>query len=196
MDKETARNQAATFARQNQNAMLMLYNADTDYIATRCCILNGLFSGFILASESIEKQLKALALFNKKKLSNSHDPFMLKKELQKEVLNKYKSLNKYDSLLKKLSDHYRSRYYDNDMKYETNGASAEELIEFDYLWFELKEMLDIPNIVKFRTKFFVDLFDHSEYSTDVFWITKDNKILQYKKKQLEKEFRDAMSLLY
>jgi hypothetical protein len=42
----------------NQYAM-MIYVATSDYTAARCCILNTLFPGFMLASEAIEKLLKA-----------------------------------------------------------------------------------------------------------------------------------------
>ena len=64
--------------------LMFLYDADQDYVAARCCILNGLFPGFMLASQAVEKFLKALFVFEcKEKVKNIHDPFGLKECLKK-----------------------------------------------------------------------------------------------------------------
>ena len=172
---------------KNKYALMFLYNADQDYVAARCCILNGLFPGFMLASQAVEKFLKALIVFEGKTTKNIHDPFKLK-ECFKKV--KDYDLDRYDSLLKKLSDHYKARYSDNKMDYKTNGASSEELVDIDNLWTSLKEKLPLPNEVKFRTLFFSDLFDESPYWKNKFWIREKNGSLSGRIQLWEKIYKE------
>ena len=172
---------------KNQRALMFLYNADQDYVAARCCILNGLFSGFMLASQAVEKFLKALIVFEGKEAKNIHDPFKLKECLKK--VKDY-NLDRYNDLLKKLSDHYKARYYDNKMDYGTNGASSEELADLDNLWMSLKEKLPFPNEVKFRTRFFSDLFDEYPYWKNKFWIREKNASLSDKIQLWEKTYKE------
>jgi hypothetical protein len=37
--------------------------ATNDYVACRCCLLNGLFPGLRLGAEAVEKYLKAFVLY-------------------------------------------------------------------------------------------------------------------------------------
>ena len=104
------------FARQKQYAMMMFMDAAGDYIACRCCILNALHSGFRLASEAVEKLLKAhifLATGNKTTLrrNDRHNPYLLKQEMNAALRDK--KLDSFDDMLLKLYDHYQSRYFDN-----------------------------------------------------------------------------------
>ncbi|MDP2709299.1 MAG: HEPN domain-containing protein [bacterium] len=174
---------------------MFLYNADTDYEAARCCILNGLFSGYMLASQAIEKSLKALIRLECGKIKieskDRHNPFRLKEMLKKDTV-----LDKYDDLLKKLSDHFKARYYDNEMDYKTKGASSEELADLDNLWMFLKEKLPFPNEVKFRTKFFSDLFDESPYWKNKFWIREKNESLSDKIQLWEKIYKEIQDKPY
>ena len=178
---------------KNQRALMFLYNADQDYVAARCCILNGLFSGFMLASQAVEKFLKALIVFEGKEAKNIHDPFKLKECLKK--VKDY-NLDRYNDLLKKLSDHYKARYYDNKMDYGTNGASSEELADLDNLWMSLKEKLPFPNEVKFRTRFFSDLFDEYPYWKNKFWIREKNASLSDKIQLWEKTYKEIVGKPY
>ncbi len=54
-----SRQDVEDFSRENQYAMMMFMDAGFDYNAARCCVLNALHSGFRLASDSVEKLLKA-----------------------------------------------------------------------------------------------------------------------------------------
>ena len=188
------RDEHQKYCRKNQRTLMFLYNADQDYVAARCCILNGLFPGFVLASQAVEKFLKALFVFEcKEKVKNIHDPFGLK-----ECLKKVKDydLDRYNVLLKKLSDHYKARYSDNKMDYETNGASSEELADLDNLWMSLKEKLPFPNEVKFRTRFFSDLFDEYPYWKNKFWIREKNGSLSDKIQLWEKRYKEIQNKPY
>jgi len=181
------------YCHENQDALMFLYNADTDYEAARCCILNGLFSGFMLASQAVEKFLKALIVFKCKKVKNIHDPFKLKECLKK--VENY-DIDRYDDLLKKLSDHYKARYYNNKADYQTNGACSGELVDLDNLWISLKEKMPFPNEVKFRTKFFSDLFDESPYWKNKFWIREKNSSLSDKILLWEKIYKEIQDKPY
>ena len=189
------RNEHQKYCAKNTRTLMFLYDADQDYVAARCCILNGLFPGFMLASQAIEKSLKALISLEcgkiKIKFEDLHNPFKLKEILKKDTV-----LDKYDGLLKKLSDHYKARYSDNKMDYKTNGASSEELVDLDDLWMFLKEKLPLPNEVKFRTKFFSDLFDESPYWNDKFWIREKNGSLSDKIQLWEKIYKEIQNKPY
>lgn len=174
------------YCNKNKDALMFLYNADQDYTAARCCILNALFPGFMLASQAVEKSLKALIKFEGGDHKDFHNPFKLKEILK--TIRDY-DLDKYDDLLKKLSDHFKARYYDNTMDYKTNGASSEELVRIDNLWVTLKEKLPFPDEVKFRTKFFSDLFDDSPFWNNKFWIREKNYSLSDKIQIWEKIYK-------
>ncbi|MFH1308713.1 MAG: hypothetical protein ABIH51_01735 [Patescibacteria group bacterium] len=173
-------------------------SASDDYVVSRCCILNGLFVGFILACQAIKKLLKAfiyLETEEETKLTGSdkHNPFKLKEQLQK--VKKYE-LDKFDSLLKKLHDHYQSRYYDN--KVSGRGASSSELDTIDELWVCLIEALPTPNEVKYRSKFFADLFDEDsrKYWSNYYWTEKNNKALAKKIQEMEFKYKAVFHHLY
>ena len=186
----TADNAFLEFTNKNKDALMFIFTADQDYVAARCCILNALFAGFALASQAIEKSLKAfICIESGKKMKTNHNPYELK-----EILKKYKDydLDKYDRLLKKLFDHYQMRYHDNFAKYGTNGASGEELKEIDKLWIDLKEKLPIPEENKFRTMFFVDLFEHNPYWNNEFWLKQNNLALAHKLDLWEKKYKRIM----
>ena len=66
--------QVNQFASENLKAMKFLNIATQDYIAARCCLINGLFSGLVLSAQAVEKYSKAYNLFltpskNTRKLS-------------------------------------------------------------------------------------------------------------------------------
>ena len=132
-----------------KNAMTMFMTASSDYFACRCCILNGLSSGFRLASEAVEKLLKASIFLrtgtqSRLKGHDRHNPYRLKEELKSAHVDS--TLDGYDPLLKKLHDHYQSRYPDNQTT--GRGASGEELAEIDALFLYLVETLPMPDEVK------------------------------------------------
>ncbi len=191
------RNETQKYCVKNQYAAMRFFNASDDYVAARCCILNGLFPGFTLASQAIEKMLKAcIFLESKKELKRGHNPFELKEELKK--LKDY-GLNKYDNLLKKLYDHYLARYHeDNVSRHEdgTSGASSDELIEIDELYLEITNKLPMPDEVKYRTKFFADLFENNPYWNNQYWITIKNQALKKQINAMKKRYKEVFQHLY
>jgi len=191
------RNETQRYCAENQYAVMRFFNACNDYVAARCCILNGLFPGFTLASQAIEKMLKAcIFLESKKELKRDHNPFRLKEDLKK--IKDYE-LDKYDNLLKKLYDHYLARYYENNVKqdgYGTSGASSEELTKIDELYLELVNKLPIPDEVKYRTKFFTDLFENNPYWNNQYWITVKNQALKKQITTMKKRYREVFRHLY
>lgn len=54
--------QVFEFARKNKAAMLMVDVAAKDYVACRCCLINGLFTGLVLGAQTVEKMLKGYIL--------------------------------------------------------------------------------------------------------------------------------------
>ena len=54
----------ANWARVHQRAGSFWGIAADDYVAARCCILNGSFTGFVLGAQAAEKYLKACLLFH------------------------------------------------------------------------------------------------------------------------------------
>jgi len=163
----------------------MIFVATGDYIAARCCILNALFPGFVLASQAIEKLLKALIYLDGGGETKGHNPFDLKEKLK--GLKNY-NLDKYDGTLKKLYDHYQSRYHDN--KTTGQGASREELPELDALWLDLIEKLPVPDEAKYRIAFFNFLIDPNPYWRNDYWLKSENKALAPKMDSIKAKYQE------
>lgn len=173
--------------------MLMFMKASDDYLAARCLIMNALFSGFTLASQAVEKLLRALIyLETGKKIKNKeifHDPFQLKEVIRIDS-------PKFDKTLKKLADHYSSRYHDGKIKYDTNGASTEELDDIDNIWVFLIKKLPLPNEVKFRSAFFGYLFEGNAKLLFGRWAILNNKALEKDLVYFEKKYKEVENYLY
>ena len=184
------RNGAANWGAQHQYAAMRFFDATQDYIAARCCILNGLHAGFILASQAVEKLLKAIIYLESTEKIKGHNPYELKERLKK---SKDYNLDNFDLMLKKLHDHYLSRYYEDS---PSVGASSEELPLIDELWFTLTEKLPMPDEVKYRTMFFTELLDPNPYWLNGFWLTKDNLSFDKRKKILSRKYIKVRKHLY
>jgi len=173
-------------------AQMMFVASGDDYVASRCLIMNNLFSGFPLYSQSVEKMLKAFIFLETEKRTNlknkdKHNPYLLKEELKD--INDY-GLDKYNKLLKKLYGHFQGRYFDNKDKSKSKGG--DELNGFDELWVKLLQKIPFPIEVRYRLKFFANLFDKNylkylpEYK---FWATENNNFLTKSKiKEMEKDY--------
>src|SRR3989339_594459 len=165
-----------------KEGLLFFFDSSIDYPAARCLILNGLFPGFVLACQAIEKILKAAIFFesgfvNLRGWNNSekHNPFLLKEELKK--YRNYK-LDKYNDFLKHLFSLYQKRYSNNPIV-SKKGGSSDDLILFDEVYLKIAIKIPITKTAKKRTKLFVDLFDKNvnKYWNDGFWIRKRNRTL-------------------
>ena len=182
---------------QHKYANMRFFNANQDYVAARCCILNGLFAGFTLASQAIEKLLKAIIyLETGEKMKSRHNPYELKEKLK--GIKDY-NLDDFDLTLKKLYDHYLSRYHEDNPRIHadrSSGASSEELDSIDELWFILVEKLPIPDEVKYRMAFFADLFEPNPYWLNGVWLTKNNSSFNKRKTVLSEKYIKVRKHLY
>lgn len=182
---------------QHQYANMRFFGATEDYTAARCCILNGLFVGFTLASQAIEKLLKAIIFLETGKgMKTQHNPYELKEKLKK--IKDY-DLDSFDIMLKKLYDHYLARYYENDPKVHadgSSGASSEELVLIDELWFTLVEKLPMPDEVKYRMMLFANLFEPNPYWLNGVWLTKNNSAFNKRKTVLSEKYTEVCKHLY
>ena len=99
-------------------------------------------------------------------------------------------LDIFNDLLRMLHDHYEYRYYDN--KVSGKGASGTELIEIDRLWVYLVKILPMPDEVKYRMKFFTDLFDAEsrKHWQNFKWITENNKALILEIRKMGKKYKE------
>jgi hypothetical protein len=174
----------------NINYGLFLEKATDDYIAFRCCILNNLFSGFVFASQTIERILKSYmfllkTIYNPRK--SKHDLILLSKEIQSiQDCN----LDKYTILFNTLNKHYNDRYPDN--KDRPKSSSTEELDSIDDLVYNLLfEHIPLNDDTKYHNSFtsiLFPLFLKKNYyekkqlpkyeSSFRFWFLSYNKIFQ------------------
>jgi|ERR1017187_4186134 hypothetical protein len=199
MQLTLTREQARQYAGKNQYAMMMFMDAGSDYFACRCCILNALHSGFRLASEAVEKLLKAFIFLQTGTKStlkgrDRHNPYLLKEELK--ASRPDQKLDSYDDLLHKLYDHFLSRYYDNPVT--GKGASGEELPKIDELFLYLVETLPMPDEVKYRSAFFAEICDENSrrYWRNYYWAMERNEVLQRKMESIERSYQQVLKHLY
>lgn len=199
MQLTLTREQARQYAAKNQYAMMMFMDAGSDYFACRCCILNALHSGFRLASEAVEKLLKAFIFLQTGTKStlkgrDRHNPYLLKEELK--ASRPDQKLDSYDDLLHKLYDHFLSRYYDNPIT--GKGASGEELPKIDELFLYLVETLPMPDEVKYRSAFFAGICDENScrYWRNYYWAMERNEVLQRKMGSIERSYQQVLKHLY
>jgi HEPN domain-containing protein len=176
---------SVTYSRKNLYALMMFWNACSDYVAARCCLLNGLFSGLPLASQAVEKIIKSFIFLTSGEETKGHDPYELKTKLKSS--HKDAKLDSFDPVLQKLSQHFQSRYHDNPNQPRTR--SPRELPEIDELFVYLLDTLPVPEEVKFNTYFFHALFNPTVPLPDRQWALRNNPPLQAKMPALEAAFR-------
>lgn len=191
------RNGVTGWVAQHSYASMRFFNANQDYVAARCCILNGLFAGFTLASQAIEKLLKAIIyLETGEEMKTWHNPYELKEKLKK--IKDY-DIDGFDLTLKKLYDHYLSRYHEDNPRTHadgSSGASSEELVFIDELWFTLIEKLPMPDEAKYRMAFLADLFEPNPYWLNRVWLTKNNSAFDKRKADLSEKYSNVRIHLY
>ena len=105
-------------------------------------------------------------------------------------------LDKYDSLLQVLFDHYQSRYYDNVVS--GRGGTSEELPQIDDLFIYLVETLPMPDEVKYRTMFFAILCEERirQNWRSYEWATLHNRALQGKLDDINRKYKEVQNHLY
>ena len=173
--------QVNQFARENLKAMEFLNIATQDYIAARCCLINGLFSGLVLSAQAVEKYLKAYNLFltpskNTRKLSHKVQ------DLAAEIysLDPGLELSPHRELIKRLEAHYQTRYPDN--LGASTSQSTGEIHEIDTLIILVNKQMPIPLEVKLRSGLYSRLFHgkargYDSGCNDEYWLLRDNRAL-------------------
>ena len=191
------------FNRINREAREFVSLATDDYVACRCCLMNGIFSGFRLASEAIEKYIKAFILYKE-------PPYPVKnylhdiKKVASAATNLEPSFNPtqhFGDIIDQLELHYHLRYPRDT--YPPYSASAAELAQIDELVLYLYESLPIPEVAKFRNDgyFFAVCCPWSppiHFNPDKDWMQRQNVALDRVRSSLiqryeamEKELVDA-----
>jgi len=197
---ELTKEDTFSFARKNRKGMMIVMKATEEYAAARCCLLNFLFSGLLLAPQAVEKMLKGFLYFNHIPVPKIHSTLTLKNKLKEK--KDYK-LDKYDYLFKRLDQHYQSRYPDNQNRSKT--MFIKELEEIDVLWVELVEKLPIPDEVKYKSGTYTFLFDFTSNGKFLgwtktmasgVWIMKDNLALKPKLNMIKKRYLEVHNHLY
>ncbi len=167
------------FSRTNQLAMMMMHQATSDYVGCRCCLLNGVFSGFELGAQAVEKHLKAMLLFahpNSNVRSFSHKlPSLVETVHEKAIAD----LSKHSVTIQKLEGHYQARYPDNPRA--NNSSSTEELALIDVLIMEILEKMPVPYEVLLNSGVYARAIASSDRRVvfpDEHWLLLQNVILQ------------------
>ena len=121
--------------------------ATDDYIACRCCLLNGLFTGLRLGAEAVEKFLKAFILYCDPTFDVEAYGHNIRKIAAKaQIFEPRLETGHFRQVFKRLEAHYRNRYPNAaDLK-----ASTAELVEIDELVLHICDCLPIPEGPKFR----------------------------------------------
>jgi HEPN domain len=98
-----------------------------DYVASRCCLLNGIFPGLRLGTEAVEKYLKAFILYrgdNTKYRQSIKDLAAAASNIEPAF-----STVRFSHIIDRLETHYRHRYPDvSDFKHD---ARTDELAGID-----------------------------------------------------------------
>lgn len=179
------------FARINQLAMMMMHQATSDYVGCRCCLLNGVFSGFELGAQAVEKHLKAMLLFADPSSSVrnfSHKlPSLVKTVQDKGIAD----LSKHSATILKLEGYYQARYPDNPRS--NTSSSTEELALIDVLIMEILEKMPIPSEVLLNSGVYARAIASSDRTVvfpDEKWLLSHNVILQAKAPFLVQQKRE------
>lgn len=147
------------FASNNKTACLLLFQVGEDYAAARCCIRHALLAGLSLASQAVEKTLKAYLFFHDPKYApKTHGHELI--DLAKEVLKHYPhaiDLPSCEDTLAKLQEHYSARYPDS--RPPRYSASTKELAAIDTIMIRLLENLPVPSEFKYRLGPYARFFD-------------------------------------
>ena len=197
MELRLTNEESMNFSREHSEAMLLSMQAIEDYVSARCCIFNNLFTGLTIASQAIEKMLKAIIYMETKqkfkvKGNDRHKPFKLKEELKQA---KDYNLDRFDDLLKRLYGYYQARYPDNDDK--NKQLLLSDINEIDELWIYLIEIFPAPDEVKYRNVFFSCLFYNPSKRLGYHkWLKFNNKALQTKLPKMKKRYNQVVRHLY
>jgi len=199
MATKMAKEEVLHYRLDNIDALSMISYGIDDYIASRCLLINCLFTGLVLAAQAVEKYLKGYILFFEKDFrpkKSLHHILTLADELQS-----YQDfgLSEYKPLFERLERHYETRYPDNPN--QSTYMGTEELDEIDSFIIHLNDSLPAPDEIKYGFGLYRKLFIGIENNLpqgklpQERWLLKDNYALlnnyAYIRQRYE-EFKDIL----
>lgn len=163
-----------------------------DYAAARCCLINGMFPGFVLAQQAVEKTLKAYIQIidpdwkaSKKSgvlddVTFSHDLLMYAQKVDKHYPS-LKLQDNFGSLLELLSKCFEGKYPNG--KSHPKIRSTSSLLEIDCFLVPLLKDIPIAAEVRVRTGIYPALWssagvDDRSPCPEWVWLMKGNVVLQ------------------
>lgn len=200
-DLKLAQQDINDFAKTNGVALQFNWIATQDYIASRCCMFNGLLSqGFVLAAQSIEKLSKAtLLLLNpsedvkKKYKDHNIEPIIQKIQTYQDL-----GLNKFQNHCVRLSKLYHlCRYPDNANKENSWGMGSDEIEYIDEIFFHMYRVAPIPDEIKYRSGIYVYLCDKTmDIMPGNKWLSFNNKQFAKEKEKIENRYNEVYEYRY
>lgn len=192
------------YANQHRNAMRSYSIANEDYIASRCCLLNGLLSqGYILAEQAIEKKMKSIIWILTPSMRFNDKKFRLHKlsHLIHYIHENSKiDLRHIEQLCETLSDIYEfARYPDSKISSKRSSwhFSVSIIHEVDEAFFNLIEVSPMPNEVKFVTGLYATALDtRRPHNRAQFWALNDNNAFKKRSQDLRYKHELVMNHLY
>lgn len=137
---------------EQKRAAMFLRQACQDYAAARCCLLNGLLSGFVFAQQAVEKVLKAYIFFAdaKAKWRGLHDLKAAAQHVQ--ALYPTIDLAAHAWTIERLEVYYKNRYPDVPKSAsDPTTSSTAELHAIDQLMVYLSISFPLPPRIKIAT---------------------------------------------
>ncbi|NUX55906.1 HEPN domain-containing protein [Paraburkholderia youngii] len=135
---------------RDRNAGYFFKQSAEDYAAARCCLLNGLFPGFVMAEQAVEKLIKGFILFMdpgfKPKNKKGHDLASLITVLQSHY--GHVSLDPHKKTIALLQSSYDGRYPDSGSDRLAHMTS--QLHDVDELYIYLLDQSPITGDLRFQ----------------------------------------------
>ena len=179
------------FNRTHHGAGEFIIVATDDYVACRCCLLNGLFPGLRLGAEALEKYLKAFVLYADPSLDiRKYNHRIRDLASVASGLEPRFDAVQFRQVIDRLETHYRRRY--PNVRDFGRDASTAELVGIDEVVLHVCEYLPIPEAPKFRNYgyfFFVFCPWTPVKDPHKKWLEQDNVALQRAKASLAQRYQ-------
>jgi hypothetical protein len=172
---------------------MWIHHAFKDYSACRCLLLNGLFAGFVLAEQAIEKMLKAYLYLRypegtkfvgKNGLTAqfldvvpNHDLVALATLVERDFpAIHFELTSTHRPLLEELSYHFHMKYPDNQTP--LRSATTETLFKIDTVMVKLSMNIPIEEKSRWRVGIFSaawsQILSDQAISPDSIWVREKN----------------------
>ena len=128
-----------------------------DYGAARCCLINGLFPGLVMAEQAVEKLIKGFLRTGNPSIKWNGKGHQLA-DLQNQLVAMYPqiSLSAYTDTIKLLQSCYDGRYPDSEK--DAIGRATSELRNIDNLYMYLADQVPIGGELKYQIGVFPHLY--------------------------------------